>query len=255
MKIINLILIITCILSCKAQNSTSKSTNNLPKDTYLERFILENQNDSTPSISKGTVSNGQLENGKIVPYKGKNFRYFDSTSYVNSRGYLNHLVLQSIVETYKELEIKSPSEFFTVMECSNKNGGKIYPHRTHQNGLSVDFMTPLIKDGKPYYSLDSLGAQHYLLEFDNNGNYTEDKTISINFDLMALHILTLNQIALNNNLKISKVILKTELKDELFNSKYGKELAASGIYFAKQLTPIINQLHDDHYHIDFEITK
>jgi penicillin-insensitive murein endopeptidase len=70
---------------------------------------------------------------------------------------------------------------------------------------------------------------------------------------MALHLVTLETTARMNGLKISKVILKTELKDNLFASSFGKQLIESGIYFTKSLTPMINSLHDDHYHIDFDL--
>ena len=53
-------------------------------------------------------------------------------------------------------------------------------------------------------------------------------------------------------MKIKKVIIKIELKDELFSTPNGKKLKAKGIYVVKALTPLINGLHDDHFHIDFE---
>ena len=48
---------------------------------------------------------------------------------------------------------------------------------------------------------------------------------------------------------------KLELKDELYTCEYGEALKASGIYIVKSLTPSINQLHDEHYHIDFGYIK
>lgn len=139
------------------------------------------------------------------------------------------------------------------MECSLQEGGQLPPHRTHQNGLSIDFMTPLIKNNQPYYKLDDMGFSHYLLGFDNNGKYAKDTSITIDFDLIAHHILLLQKHASKNGLRIKKVIFKMELKDELFDSFYGKRLKQSGIYITKHLTPFINSLHDDHYHIDFEL--
>ena len=52
--------------------------------------------------------------------------------------------------------------------------------------------------------------------------------------------------------EIQKVIIKVELKDELFEGEYGKKLKESGIYIVKSLSPTINALHDDHYHVDFK---
>jgi penicillin-insensitive murein endopeptidase len=52
--------------------------------------------------------------------------------------------------------------------------------------------------------------------------------------------------------KIKKVIFKISLKDDLFGTVYGKKLKATNIYFAQRLTPLLNKLHYDHYHVDFE---
>ncbi len=199
-----------------------------------------------------TVSNGSLINGALFPFRGVNFQYFDTISYLNGRAFLNSKVKSIILNTYKEFETLESDRFFYIMECSNQHGGQMKPHRTHQNGLSVDFMMPLKKNKIPFYELDLIGVNHYLLSFDNYGRYSKDPDVVIDFDLVAKHILLLNQNAKKKGFKISKVIIKIELKDELYNSKYGQELKESGIYIVKALSPLINSLHDDHYHIDFE---
>ena len=114
-------------------------------------------------------------------------------------------------------------------------------------------MMPLIKDGKPFYGLDTLGGDHYFLEFDNDGIYKEDPSISIDFNLVAQHILVLTKTAKLIGAKISKVIINTDLKDELFSTNFGKTLKTSDVYVVQKLSPLINSLHDDHYHIDFEV--
>lgn len=218
-------------------------------------YYSKNAGDEKPSVSIGSVSEGKLTNAKLLPFSGLNFHYFDTLSYLEGRAYVNHKLLKTLLQTYKQFQTLRPNQQFCVMECSNKNGGKISPHRTHQNGLSVDFMVPLLQDNKPYYGLDYLGGEHYLLDFTKDGQYDEDKSITIDFDLIAQHILELDKQARLNGLKISKVIFKIDIKDNLFNTEYGKKLKTSGIYFAQSLTPLINALHDDHYHIDFEILK
>ncbi len=221
----------------------------------IEKYSIDNKDNELASISKGSVSEGSLINGKLFPFSGSNFHYFDTLSYVNSRAYLNNKVKDAVLETYVDLKKEFPDRQFCIMECSNKNGGKIMPHRTHQNGLSIDFMVPLIKNQKPYYGLDTIGRKHYFLEFNKNGQYNFDTTVSIDFDLIAKHILLLSKQLNKRKLKISKVIFKIELKDKLFATPNGQLLKKSGIYFAQQLTPLINALHDDHYHIDFEEVK
>jgi len=249
------IIIFLLIANLSCSQSNEKDINKLTKaektTTKIEKFYAENKGDDKPSKSTGSVSNGKLINGKLIPFKGKNYQYFDAGSYLGGRAFLNDKVLKTILASYKVFETQLPNKLFYVMECANQEGGKLYPHKTHQNGTSVDFMMPKLKDGVPYSGLDSIGVDHYFLTFDNDGHYSEDQSISIDFNLIAQHILQLNKDAKKNGLKIKKVIINTDLKDELFATEYGKKLKASGIYVVRNLSPLINALHDEHYHIDF----
>lgn len=219
----------------------------------VQEYYQEHASDSSFSISKGSVSNGSLVNGKLIPFSGKNYFYFDTLSYISDRAFLNDKVLQTVLGTYKTMENLISTRQFGVMECSHKEGGKLFPHLTHQNGLSVDFMMPLNKENKPYEALDKIGKSHYLLSFDNDGKLDEDPTVEIDFDVLALHLIQLSIEAKKYGLKVKKVILKTELKVNLYASKYGSELRKSDVYIVQNLKPIINDLHDDHYHVDFEV--
>lgn len=223
------------------------------KLSTVEEHYLKYKDRTGESRSKGTVSNGSLENGYLFPFSGSNFHYFDTTSYLNNRAFVNGRVLKATLQAYEILETQLPGRNFGIMECSNERGGEISPHRTHRNGLSVDFMTPLLRNNTPYTDLDFAGAVHYLMDFENNGQYKEDASVTIDFETVAHHLLVLNDAASKNGLKITKVIWKTELRDELFASPSGKKLLATGIYITTNLTPLINTLHDDHYHVDFEL--
>ncbi len=242
------------LISCNFVDSGAslKTTSQDETLSEVDLFYQKNQGNLNKSESVGRVSNGRLINGKLFPFSGKNYHYFDTLSYLSSRAYVNDKVKKIVLDTYAYFAESFPNHKFCLMECSHEHGGKLFPHKTHQNGLSVDFMSPLLKNNKPYYDLDSIGSDHYWLDFDNKGQYLEDPSIQINFDLMAQHILALNKFAIKNEMRIKKVIFKIELKDELFASRYGQELKKSGIYIVKALSPLINNLHDDHYHIDFE---
>lgn len=218
----------------------------------LVQYYEMNKGDSLPSKSKGSVSKGSLEHGKLLPFYGKNYTYFDRDSYLGDRAFTSDVVRDIIAETYASLDELHPRRQFYLMELSNKKGGKIAPHRTHQNGLSADFMMPKLKDGQPDYSLDTLGKAHYFLDFNDDGAYLKDTSIKIDFDLIAEHILLLNENARSRGYKIGKVIIKIEYKDELFSSAHGKKLKESGIYIVQGLSDLINDIHDDHFHIDFE---
>ena len=241
MKIVTLFLIVFCFNCCSSgQDSVDK----------IRKYYTDHTIDNLSSISHGSVSNGSLDHGKLIPYYGSNYSYFDTTSYFLGRAFLHGDVLAFTLKAYKNLENVS-NRFYRIMECSNQMGGKLWPHQTHQNGTSIDFMMPLTKDHKPYYKLDKIGLSHYWLSFDDAGKYSEDKSVEIDFEAIAQHILLLNEAANEKGWKIKKVIIKIELKDELYATPSGKNLKAKGIYVVQGLSKMVNALHDDHYHIDF----
>lgn len=213
--------------------------------------VFRKNNGESKSI--GTVSNGKLINGYKIPYKGDNFKYFSAFDYfVLGRCYVHSDIYQIIIDSYKDLNKVYPDYAFKIMECSKRKGGRPFPHKTHQNGTSIDFMTPLKKENKTICFYDKIGMWRYLMEFDTNGKALINEDIEIDFDKIAKHILTLEKTARQNGYRIKKVILETNLKDEIYNSKHGEELKKSKIYFVRSLPKSIDKLHDDHYHIDFE---
>ena len=219
----------------------------------IPEFIHKNSGEST---STGSVRGGGLENGYLLPFCGNNFRYFSFSSYyLANNAYVHHLVYQTVLDAYKTCEKTAPGIVFGLMESSDKNGGDMLIHRTHENGLSVDFMIPRKRKGRQFKWLDYLGWFHYLLEFDNQGKFKANKQIEIDFEAMAKHILAIDKAAQANGLSIRKVILKIELQDDLFNTPTGKLLQERDIYFVKRLFHMANVVHDDHYHIDFKIKE
>ncbi|TXF91282.1 hypothetical protein FUA23_03400 [Neolewinella aurantiaca] len=206
------------------------------------------------SRATGSPGNGTIENAWLIPYFGENYRYFSPLSYyVFNRGYAHHRVHNAIVEAYETCETTCPGVQFRLMECGNKHGGKMWPHRTHQSGLSADFMLPKTLNGKPHRWLDHLGVWHYTLQTDQAGNYTS--RVAVDFETMGRHLLALDDAARKNGLRIEKVILKIDLKDDFFKTQSGREVKQRGIYFARALPKVVDELHDDHYHIDFVLSN
>lgn len=243
-------------LSSCSQNVESKksptSTEKVNTDSLqLQQFYKSEDTLNSPSESIGTVGRGSLKNGKIFPFYGPNFTYFAQESYRSKRAYTSDAVRRIILNGYDQLLRAHPDRHFYLMELSHQKGGKLYPHHTHQNGLSADFMMPKLKSGKPDYTLDTIGLMHYFLTFDNEGRYEKDKNIAIDFNLVAEHIYILSQEAEKLGWAIEKVIIKLEYKDELFATPYGQKLKKKGIYFAQRLSKEVNDIHDDHFHVDF----
>ncbi len=219
----------------------------------IPEFFYKNKGNSQ---SIGSVAKGRLENAYLMPYSGANFSYFSPLSYyILNNGYTNSRVYKTIIDAYKVCEKSCEGIHFKIMECSNKKGGKMLIHRTHQNGLSVDFMIPKKKGKQQSTFFDKIGLWHYLLEFTDSGILKINENVQIDFETMGKHILALKKAAQKNGLRIKKVIFKIELKDDFFKTKSGRQVKQKGIYFARSLPDLVNRVHDDHYHIDFELMK
>lgn len=208
------------------------------------------------SQAVGDYGQGRLVNGYLLPRRGPNFRCYSWLSYyVLGRAYVHSRVYHTVLDAYQEMARRYPQRQFVYMETGRKHGGRPWPHRTHQTGLSVDFMSPLRTAGGAPKHYEALGISRYLLGFDAQGRCGLNRGVRIDFELLAAHLLVLDRTARRHDLRVSKVIFNTNLKDELYATESGKKLKAAGIYFAQQLTPTLNALHDDHYHVDFAPLK
>ena len=137
---------------------------------------------------------------------------------------------------------------FKYAETGFEDGGQFKPHKTHRNGLSVDFMTPVI-DGSsisvhlPTHPFNKFG---YNIEFDESGWYGEYR---IDYEALSAHIVALDKSAKRKGYKLSRVIFDPKLQPHLLKTKYGEYLAKN-INFSKKRSWV---RHDEHYHVDFEI--
>lgn len=242
-------LLFLSLSACHAQPDSVKRYTNAD---WLKEFYEKNKGDSLPSKCNGSESAGTLDHSKLIPFAGTNYRYFDTMSYLAGRAYMSDKMRDILLASYKELEQTASGRHFMCMESGLKNGGPIPGHRTHQNGQSVDLMVPLLKNGLPYYGLDSMGGNHYLLEFDDKGRFRNDSTITIDFNLIGQQVLSLDKQARLRGYHVKKVILKLELKDEFYATPNGKKVRQKNIYLAMNLPPLTNKQHDDHFHVDFE---
>ncbi|NJO67909.1 MAG: hypothetical protein HC830_00315 [Bacteroidetes bacterium] len=100
------------------------------------------------SKSIGDYNGGSMKNGYLLPRSGENFICYSWLSYyLLGREYVNSKVYYTVLASYADLEKSYPDRKFVYMEAAKRDGGRIYPHRTHQSGLSIDFMSPLVKKG------------------------------------------------------------------------------------------------------------
>ncbi len=216
----------------------------------IPELIYKNSGEST---SLGSVRNGKLKNGWLVPFEGNNFQYFSRFSYyILNCGYVNDKIHHTIMDAYAACEASCAEQKFWLMECSRKQGGRMVLHWTHQNGTSVDFMVPTKRGTKRDVLSDHFGLFHYLLSYNANGQFTLNPKTEIDFVTMGTHILALDDACRKNGLRIRKILFNTNMLDELFNTPAGREIQEREIFIPRRLNDFINRLHDDHYHVDFE---
>jgi penicillin-insensitive murein endopeptidase len=212
-------------------------------------FYSTTTNASTSSTCYGTTDNGRIENAWELPTSGDNFRAYSLIGITLGRNYVHSDVYEVVVNAYKELKTSEPNMTFVYGETGLKNGGKFSPHKTHQNGLSVDFFVPIIntKTEKPDTLPTGVATKFgYSIEFDTMGRY---KDYTIDFDAMAQHIIQLKTAADKQNIKIKRVIFDNDLQKLLFQSPTGKQLPGLVTFSTKK--PWVR--HDEHYHIDFDV--
>jgi len=101
---------------------------------------------SQESTCYGTTSNGRLEYGVKLPGGGQNFTSYSKTAGLLGRTYVHSKVRDIILSSYKSLEREMPKKVFKYAETGFKEGGKFKPHKTHRNGLSVDFIVPVTNE-------------------------------------------------------------------------------------------------------------
>ncbi len=214
---------------------------------FLFPNTLQYFENDKPSKSIGHVANGHIVESKRMYYRGANYTTYSFLCYLLGRTHVNDRIRQVMVAAYEACEDTCPNTTFVVGEIGRKRGGNFLPHRTHNNGLSVDFMSPLRKNGKAYRSSHLLNLWGYRHEFDDRG---KKGNLEIDYEAMAKHLYALDRAARDQGLLIQKVIFDPVLRPYLLQSEYGPKI--ENLPFTKKRVII---RHDDHYHVDFGIPK
>jgi penicillin-insensitive murein DD-endopeptidase len=196
----------------------------------------------------GSVSSGRIEGSVKLPLSGANFSAYSALAATMGRTHVHSKVAEIIVGSYKILATSHPSIRYVYGETGWPSGGRFRPHRTHQNGLSVDFFVP-VKDSEgrsvplPTRLSDKLG---YDVEFDADAKYGE---YSIDFEALAEHLYQLDLAANAAGSGLALVIFDNQYLPRLFATGRGDQLKAN-LPFMKG-KPWVR--HDEHYHVDFVV--
>jgi penicillin-insensitive murein endopeptidase len=161
------------------------------------------------------------------------------------RTYLHSAVHAVVLDAYGSLVASLPSRVFVYGETGFVRGGEFSPHRTHQNGLSVDFMVPIIdSDGQPAELPTTIANRYgYDIDFDRHGKADD---LSIDFDAMAAHLLALAESAQARKVPIARVIFAPDLQPHLRRTALWARIR--DLPFSSRPSWV---RHDDHYHVDF----
>jgi penicillin-insensitive murein endopeptidase len=153
-----------------------------------------------------------------------------------------------IEAAYKSLSSSAPNKTYLYGESGWRTGGRIQPHKTHQNGLAVDFMVPVVDTTGKSVPLPTSVANKfgYSLEFDTDAKL---ENLTIDFEAMAEHLYALKKAAETNGVGISRVIFDKAYIQKLYKTSRGTFIRERVPFMMG--TPWIR--HDEHYHVDFEI--
>lgn len=195
----------------------------------------------------GTVARGRIENAVQLPAEGRNFHAYSRLGPMLGRTYLHSRVLEVVLASYAALEKTAPNKTFVYGETGLAHGGRFRPHRTHQNGLSVDFMVPVLDASEHSVPLPAnvLNEFGYNVRFDAQGRYRDYR---IDFEAVAEHLYQLHVAAVARGVGIGLVIFEPEYQSRLFATRRGQFLRS--LPWMKKTAWI---RHDNHYHVDFMV--
>ena len=196
----------------------------------------------------GTTKNGRLANDLQLPAEGKNFVGYSSFARLAGRTYVHSTVHTIVIGAYERLQVLAPGKVYKYAETGFEEGGQFRPHKTHRNGLSVDFMTPVVDEAGQSVHLPTnvFNKFGYNIEFDDKGRVDG---LVIDYQAMASHLVALHQEAAAQGVGIWRVIFDPALQPPLFETEYGPYLQEH-IQFSQKRSWV---RHDEHYHVDFDV--
>jgi penicillin-insensitive murein endopeptidase len=164
------------------------------------------------------------------------------------RTYVHSTVHDIILDSYNALIDSMPDTVFVLGETGSENGGPFDPHKTHQNGLSVDFMVPVLNSSGESVPLPTsmVNRWGYDLEFDDSGRLDD---LRIDYEAIAEHIYQLHLAAVAADIEIWRVIFDPDLQPHLHETDRWPYLRKN-IEFSKKRSWV---RHDEHYHVDFRL--
>jgi penicillin-insensitive murein endopeptidase len=234
--------------ACKTESSGNRVFAPLRLLIIAVGLLAHTASANEPSLCFGTTSDGRLQNGWKLPGKGPNFSAYSTLGRLLGRTYVHSTVYDIVLDAYAQTGETIPDAVFVYGETGFSEGGEFKPHKTHRNGLSVDFLVP-IRDGQgrsvplPTNALNKWG---YDLEFDESGHLNDWQ---IDYPAMAEHLFQLHRAARRRGVEIWRVIFDPKLQPMLKASPRWPYLK-DHLKFSTKPSWV---RHDEHYHVDFDV--
>jgi penicillin-insensitive murein endopeptidase len=215
---------------------------------YFGNSCLIELEDAQPSSIMKVDNLDIVQNAKRLPTNGPNFETYSRILSTIGRTHVHSQLRPVILDAYQSLERTAPQVKWIYAESGWKNGGRFWPHRTHRNGLSVDFIVPVIDKktlGSTTLFLWPLNAWGYRTRFDAEGIHNG---VQIDFPAMILHLKALEDACAKHGLSIKRVIFDPPLLALLRKDRNFSSIASIAFMQGAAWHP-----HDSHYHVDFRI--
>lgn len=214
----------------------------------LSACLLSSFASAAPSQCVGRPGKGSLENGVRLPLTGANFSAYSKIAAAAGRTWVHSTTADIVLAAYAGAQNVMPGVHYVYGETGLEHGGRFRPHRTHQNGLSVDFFVPVRDAAGRSVPLptDVLTRFGYDIEFDASGAYQQYR---IDFAALAEHLYRLDVAARAADARIAQVIFDSAYMAPLLATRRGPYLKRH-VSFMKG-KPWVR--HDEHYHVDFAV--
>ena len=137
---------------------------------------------------------------------------------------------------------------FKYAETGGKSGGKFPLHKTHQNGLSVDLMVPVMDAAGKSVHLPThpLIRYRYDNEFDDRGRYSG---YVIDYEALGALMVALHETARSHEIGIWRDLFDPQLQPYLYETRHGTYIR-DNISIPSKRSWV---RHDEHIHVDFAV--
>lgn len=216
----------------------------------LTLFVLLAKPLYSESLTLSEYTAAEAEKYYALPVSGPNFKANSRIAYGLGRHYLKGKTVGTLVAAYEELARSHQEYQYVYGEMGRKGGGPFRPHRTHQNGLIADFMTPMLKNGPDGKAIPTVLPANmfnlwgYNIRLDSSGHY---KNLRLDTRAMIAHLAALKKNAPKYGLRVDRVIFDPPLLKILRTDPNFSQLRGIRFMNGQAWFP-----HDGHYHVDFK---